>query len=370
MTLRRILVLGGTGVFGKRLARHLMSFSGIELFVSSRSQKKAEAFARDLSSSHSNICNGVKLEHGKDFAKGLRKIQPFAVVDCTGPFQDADYSTAKAVLEANAHLIDLADARGYLAGATDELDLPAKASGVAALCGASSTPTLSACVVRHLTRSWQRVESIDLCITPGGKSEVGRAVIEAILSYAGRDIPCWENGGISQTKGWVGGKQLRMPELGLRRVAPVETYDAEYLGPRHAVGERVTFSAGLESRIEQVGIETLAALRARGLCPDPRFLIPSLLQLRKITRIPTSDRGGMLVECSGVDANGEAVTKSWSLVARQDHGPFVPILPAAAALAKLLTHEVSPGAYIADQQLDLTDIAIQMNPYDISTATY
>jgi len=361
----RVLIIGGTGVFGKRLTRHLTEFPEVDVYVSSRSLDKAAGFTKSLKAPH---LHPVELDHHKNLQARLAEIKPFAVIDCSGPFQTAQYDTACAVLQAGAHFIDLADARDYLAGFADALDGVAKAQNVAALTGASSTPTLSACVVAEVTEGWQRVDTIDICITPGGKSEVGRSVIEAILSYAGKPVPIWRDGQLDTVTGWGKGQRVQIPHLGHRRVAPVETYDAEYLGPRHAVANRVSFAAGLESRVEQLGIEALANLRKRRLCPDPAFLIPTLLKARRITRIPTSDKGGMLVACAGIDAAGQKVAKQWSLIAENDHGPYIPILPAAAALQKLLRNEVRSGAALADNALGLDDILAQMEPYDISTA--
>ena len=364
---RRVLIIGGTGVFGKRLTRHLTQFSGLEVFVASRSKDKAQAFVQSLAQGTSaSRFHGVALDHGKNLDQVLTSVAPFAVIDCSGPFQAADYATPKRILRAGAHLIDLADARGYLAGFSAALNDIAKDHNVTALTGASSTPTLSASVVKVLTKDWSSVDSIDIAITPGGKSDVGRAVIEAILSYAGKSIPVWHDGQVAQTTGWRGGHVINVPDLGQRRVAAVETYDAEYLGARHHVTSHVRFAAGLESRVEQYGIETHAALRSFGLRPDIKFLIPTLLKARILTRILTSDKGGMTVRCSGLDAAGQRDAAQWTLIAKNDHGPYVPILPAAAALQKLLVTDLSAGAAIADEVLDLTDITAQMRPYDIT----
>ncbi|WP_299831136.1 SDR family oxidoreductase [uncultured Roseobacter sp.] len=365
-----ILIIGGTGVFGRRLARHLMAFGGIELFVTSRSSAKADRFAEVLrAGNEATPVQGVVLDCHENLTTRLDEIRPFAVIDCSGPFQHADFEIARSVVSAGAHLIDLADARSYLAGFTDMLGELARAKGVAALTGASSTPTLSACVVDHLTREWQRVDTIDICITPGGKSEVGRSVIEAILSYAGKDIPIWRNGQLSHTSGWSEPRLVDIPGLGPRRVAAVETYDAEYLGSRHEVQSRVSFSAGLESIIEQRGIETLATLRKRHLLPDLGILIPALLKARQVTRLPTSDRGGMQVSVCGLDAQGGFTQAHWTLVAKNDHGPNVPILPAAAALEKLLAGEVEAGARLAHNAVTLPDILAEASSYAIETNT-
>lgn len=368
MTLKPILIIGGTGVFGKRLVRHLAARGGIALFVSSRSAAKAEGFIRTLQDTVAPV-HAVGLTCAENLQARLDDIRPFIVIDCSGPFQGANYDTARTVLQSGAHLVDLADARDYLAHFSSALDDLAQAQGVTALTGASSTPTLSTCVAEHLTRGWVRVDTIDICITPGGKSEVGRSVIEAIMSYAGRDIPIWWAGKLQKTKGWSRPRTLDIPGLGRRRVAAVETFDAEHLGPKLDVQSRVSFSAGLESRIEQLGIETIAALRKRGLLDRLGFLIPLLLKARRITRIPTSDAGGMVVDITGLDANGMRSQARWSLIARKDHGPFVPVLPAAAAVDRLLRGGVKAGARVAHSAVTLADICDQMRPYQITTET-
>ncbi|MEP5729936.1 MAG: saccharopine dehydrogenase NADP-binding domain-containing protein [Sulfitobacter sp.] len=359
-----VLIIGGTGVFGQRLVRHLSQVDGITLHVASRSKAKAEAFVRTIAKTSTRL-SAVALDRDVNLQAVLQEIKPFVVVDCSGPFQAQGYEAARMVLEAGAHLIDLADARAYLAGFKGALDDVARQFQVTALTGASSTPTLSTCVVNHVTKGWQRIESIDICITPGGKSAVGRSVIEAILSYAGKPVPIWENGRLLDTTGWRNGQMVVMPGLGHRRVAAVETFDAEYLGPRLDVRSRVSFSAGLEPRIEQWGIETLAALRSRGWVGSLAGLIPLLLKARTLTRITTSDSGGMLVDVCGLNTMGDAAQIKWSLVAHQDHGPNIPILPAAAAIKTLLQGGVPMGAGFAHEVIDLHQIMEEMTGYAI-----
>lgn len=364
-----ILIIGGTGVFGRRLLTHLARFENIAIVFSSRSLKKANDLSNRLSERHPDRqIRGIALDHRQNLAAILAELNPFAVIDCSGPFQSADYNTAETVLKSGAHLIDLADARKYLAAYHTHLDDTARKHKVVGLSGASSTPALSASVVRDLTRNWQRIDTIDICITPGGKSEVGASVIAAIMSYAGADIPTWRNGRLETISGWGQSKRARISGLGNRRVSPVETFDAESLGPRFNVHARVSFSAGLESQLEQWGMELIARLRRLRLVPHPRHLIPLLLQFRKVTRLFASDQGAMQVEVSGIDASGDQAHAKWSLLAKQDHGPFIPVLPAAAALRRLLENSIPVGARTADQALRLEDIQNEWLPYDISAS--
>ncbi|MGB5214857.1 MAG: DUF4166 domain-containing protein [Anderseniella sp.] len=367
---RRVLLIGGTGVFGERLAQHLCPLGGIDLIVTSRNELKARQLAARLVQAHPFASvSAIQLDHRHNLESRLHEVKPFIVIDCSGPFQSADYAVAETVLAAGVHMIDLADARGYLKGYAGALDQIARQRGSVGLAGASSTPALSASAVRALSRGWQRVDSIDICIAPGGKSEVGRAVISAIMSYAGREIPVWREGRLSQAHGWLGSRSVIMPELGKRRVAPVETLDAELLGPRHAVTSRVRFAAGLESRLEQYGMQLVARLVKAGLLRRPGGLIPLLLGVRNLTRLTTSDRGGMSVEIKGLDGQGKFAKACYSLVAKQGHGPNVPVLPAAAAVKAVLRGRIEPGAQLAERALSLPEIEAEMAPYSIETET-
>lgn len=364
---RRVLLIGGTGVFGRRLAAHLGGIAGLDLVVASRSEAKSREVAASVIAAPDTKISGVGLDHRNDLDARLRALAPWLVIDASGPFQEAGYDVPRAALSAGAHVVDLADARDYILGYGAALDGLARERGLVALAGASSTPSLSAAAVATLTEGWQRIDSIDIAITPGGRSEVGQAVIAAILSYAGRPIPVWREGELQETHGWIDGARITVPGLGLRRAAAVETVDAQWLGPALGVRSRVSFRAGLESPVEQYAITMLARLRRAGIIGDARALIPVLLAARRLTRLPTSDRGGMLVAVTGLDADGRLRQARWSLLAERGDGPHVPTLPAAAALRALIDGRLAPGARPATGALPLAAIEAEMAPYAITT---
>jgi Domain of unknown function (DUF4166)/Saccharopine dehydrogenase NADP binding domain len=366
---RRVLLIGGTGVFGQRLAAHLAGLDGLELTISSRNAESAQAAAARLSTNFARSpVFGIALDRNRDLATVLGAAKPWLVIDASGPFQGANYAVPRAALAAGAHVIDLADARDYITGYQAALAPFAIEKGRVALAGASSTPALSSAAVAALTENWRRVDTIDIAITPGGQSDVGRAVIEAILSYAGRPVPVWRDGRLKSGSGWIENRTMAIPGMGSPRVALVETADAQLLGPRHSVRSRVAFYAGLESRIEQTGLMMLARVRRHDWLGDLRPLIPLLLAARHITKIGTSDRGAMLVAVTGLDASGEPRAAEWSLLAANGDGPYVPTLPAAAAVRALLANTIAPGARPASDVLALAAIEAEMTPYAITTA--
>ncbi|MEO0568924.1 MAG: saccharopine dehydrogenase NADP-binding domain-containing protein [Pseudomonadota bacterium] len=359
--MKSVMIIGATGVFGRRLAAHLAQFEGVSLILTSRDETKAQALAASLSPN----AKGIALERSAKLAEQLAKHRPWAVIDCSGPFQTADYSVPLATLKAGAHYVDLADASGFLSGALLETAELARNAGVVAAFGASTTPGLSSAVVAELARNMQRVESIDIAVTPGGQGEVGDAVIKAVLSYAGRPVPVWRDGKLQHAVGWSGGASLNIEGLGKRRVALVETYDAELLGPRYEVRDYVRFRAGLEARIEQRGLETFSWIRRHGFNFNTEQLVRPLSFIRQIMRRLTSDKGAMVVEVKGKDATGLSMSKRWTLLARKGDGPNVPIMAAAAVIKRLLQENTEPGAYLAGDLVGLRAIEKQMLGYHI-----
>lgn len=87
----RVIVLGGAGNFGARIARALRGNPTIDLLVA----------GRRLSVPGAEDVPGVVVDIGApDFAQRLRALSPELVIHCVGPFQGQGYGVAKAALAA------------------------------------------------------------------------------------------------------------------------------------------------------------------------------------------------------------------------------------------------------------------------------
>ena len=366
--MKHVLLIGATGVFGQRLARHLASFEDIHLTLTSRDLKRAGALATKIKSQDAKApIKAIALNTTHNLSHQLIVLNPWLIIDASGPFQGADYSVPKAALSAGAHYLDLADAREYLKGFA-ELDATAKASGLVALAGTSSTPALSSAVIAALTKGWVRIDCVDIAIVPGGKSEVGPAVIKAILSYVGTPIPSLNDAQYGTITAWAHSQTLFVPGLGKRRVAPVETADVELVAPHFKVQKKLLFQAGLESPIEQWGIIALSHVKRFGLLGNLTGLTPLLQFARKFTRLFTGDRGAMIVTAAGLDKHGKPISIQWQLMASNGDGPNVPVMAAAAAVRALLGDKITAGAQPCIAVLLLAAIEHEMKPYAIKTS--
>jgi N-acetyl-gamma-glutamylphosphate reductase len=81
----RVLILGGYGTFGGRLAQLLADEPRLTLIVAGRSRVKAEAFCAGLRSAAAAV--PLAFDRDGDAEAQLRQISPDIVVDATGPLQ-------------------------------------------------------------------------------------------------------------------------------------------------------------------------------------------------------------------------------------------------------------------------------------------
>jgi hypothetical protein len=369
MMARKVLLIGATGNFGKRLAHNLARIPGIALVVASRSLPKAAALAADITKAFPGFAvSPVALDRDRDLPKQLAGIEPWLVVDASGPFQHADYRVPLCALNTGAHFMDIADGRDYLSGFASALGKAATAKGLVALAGVSSTPALSSAVVAALTKDWRRIDTVDIAITPDGTGDVGAAAVEGVLSYAGQSIPQFRHGALTTVPGWMRSHVIDVPRLGKRRVAPVETIDAELFPAAFGVRSRVAFFAGLESPLEMGGLRVMAWLRAHRVLPSLKPVVAALVKARAITRLTSGLSGGMVVDVTGVDANGSWTASQWSLLAERGQGLNVPGLPIAAALRILLSGSFMPGARTVCGDIPLDAIEAEFRPLAISVS--
>lgn len=363
----RILVVGGAGAFGRRLVEGLLATTDSTVIVAGRRPHRYADFIDTLRQVYGqDRVEAVALDRDQAFDT-LQHLKPFCVADAAGPFQNAQPHLARAAIAAGCHYVDLADARDFVAG-FHGLDEAAREAGVLAVTGASSTPGLSGAAVAALTEGWRQVDEIAIAIAPGNRATRGLAVVEAILAYAGRPVPVWLDGRWTTKPGWGELVRRDMPGLGRHWLSLCETPDLDLLPARYPSARTVRFRAGLELSILHLGLWALSLAVRLGLIRSLRPWAAPLQTIASLFERLGTDRGGMSVDVSGVDANGCAVRATWSLVAEAGDGPNIPALPALALLRGLLQGRLqAKGARIAGELLALGDIEQEFGRFRIAS---
>lgn len=362
---RRIVLVGATGAFGERLARLIAGWD-VELVIAARREEPLARLAAELAPSARARVSIATIDRATPDT--LAVLAPWAVVDAAGPFQASDFSLARAAVAAGAHYVDIADARDFVAAFPDALDAAARAAGVLAVTGASSTPALSNAALEAITAGWIAVDEVMAAISPGARAPRGRSVVEAILSYVGRPVRVFTGGRWTFRAGWSGPRRLRIPRLGVRWASLCETPDLDLTPARFGVRREGLFLAGLELAPLHLGLWLLSWPVRLGLVRNLRALAGPLRAAAGLVAPLGSDRGGMLVRAAGTDPAGRPRIAQWSLTAEANAGPTVPVAAAAAVLRALLDNRLAArGARACVGLVGLDEIVAELEGLPIAT---
>jgi hypothetical protein len=325
----KVLILGGYGNFGKRIAR-LLTRKGIAVIIAGRDGAKAAASTKGLPC---DLADTAVFDAKSELLPQLEKLKPLVVINTCGPFQNADYSIARACIAGGVHYIDLADGRDFVTGIT-QLDADAKARNVAVISGASTVPALSAAVIERFLPEFSAIDSLTFGIAPGQKAERGLATTQAILSYVGKKLrPC---AGHETRYGWQDIYRQPYPEIGGRWMANCDVPDLDLLPARYGI-KRIRFSAGMEVPVIHFSLWLLSWGVRLGLPIDlPKHAAALLRASNRFDALGTAD-GGMHIILRGEDQSGRPVTKRWFIIARDGDGPYIPTVPAVVLAAKIIS---------------------------------
>jgi saccharopine dehydrogenase-like NADP-dependent oxidoreductase len=335
-----VLVLGGYGFFGTRIAKALAEDAGIRVVIGGRDPDKAAATAHALGLPAQQSV-GVDA-HGGDLAARLRELRIGVVVHAAGPFQTQGYDVAQTAIDARCHYIDLADGRAFVAGITG-LDAQARQQKVSVISGASSLPALSSAVVNRYAPRFGRLTAIRIGIGSGARAP-GLATVRGIFSYLGKPFTRLEDGAWVTTHGWLDLHRHRFPEpVGARWMGSCDVPDLDVLPSRYPAVRTVTFHAGFASDVGHLVLYALAGLVRGGLLNSAVPLAASLNRLSRLIEPVVSRRGGMFVTLEGTGHDGEALSLTWNLLAGQNHGPQIPCGAAIALVRKLANGHAFPA---------------------------
>jgi uncharacterized protein DUF4166/saccharopine dehydrogenase-like protein len=358
----RVLILGGYGNFGGRLARLLAGDARLMLLIAGRSHERAKDFCGGLRGAAT--VEPLRFDRNGYVVAQLRETTPEIVVDASGPFQiygEDPYAVVKACIALKIHYVDLADGSAFVNGIA-AFDGEAKANDVFVLAGASSFPVLTAAVVREVSQDMTQVETVTAGVAPSPFADIGRNVFRAIASYAGKPLAILRDGSKAKAYAIINARHFTIaPPGGLpllrRRFTLVDVPDLAVLPALFPSLKTVWIGAGTLPAVLHRALSMLAWLvRLRLL----RSLEPFANRMYRTSRLLRwgEHRGGMFVTVAGTAADGGRISREWHMIAEGDDGPFIPAMAAAAILRRFLDgHRPAAGARAGASDIRLADYA-------------
>lgn len=356
----KVLILGGYGNFGKRIAAALIRH-GVPVIIAGRSREKAEALAHTFDST---LAAAAAFDVTRELPAQLTALRPAVVVNTCGPFQTSNYDVARTCIAHGVHYIDLADGRDFVTGITS-LNEEAKQQGVTVISGASTVPGLSSAVIGHYRHEFSEIDSLIYGISPGQQAERGLATTQGILTYVGKPLKPFA-GTTKSIYGWQDVYRQEYPELGKRWMANCDIPDLDLL-PTHYNIRSIRFSAGLELGFMHLGLWMLSWLVRLGLPLHlPRHAATLLAISNWFNRFGT-EYGGMHVILRGKGNNGHPHHRQWFIIAKNGDGPQIPCVP-VIVLAKRLAggEQLKAGAYPCVGLISLEEYMVELKEFNIS----
>lgn len=359
----RILLIGAKGNFGGRLAALLVREPGVELIAGIRRESTGPALVQAYG------CEIALIDRDSVTATSLAPLRINLVIDASGPFQQINTNLVEACIGAGVHYCDIADGRRFV-NDIKHFDDVAKATGVAVISGASSTPALSDAVVSHLTKDWQHIDKIRVAISPSNRQKRGRAVVAAILMGVGQKLELFRLGGWRASFGWGDMRRISFPSVGRRWASLCDTPDLDLLVTRHAPRVEASFYASLELSVMHVGLAFLGLFVRLRLLRSVLPLAGLLSWVADRLEGYGNDCGGMAVDVQGQARDGQACYSRWWLAAKGNIGPNVPILAALGIARQLRDGELQwRGARPCVGFLDLASFERDFTALGIGTGT-
>ncbi|HEY8245681.1 MAG TPA: saccharopine dehydrogenase NADP-binding domain-containing protein [Hyphomicrobium sp.] len=362
----RILIVGGYGAFGARVAERLARERNLDIVIAGRSADNARAHATTLVSSALAHIDHAALDATSVTAADVQALAAAVLINASGPFQQQDYRLARACIAAGCHYIDLADARAFVTG-INALDAEARAANVSVVSGASSVPGLSSAAVRYMSQDMQQLDEVEIGISPGNSFDPGLATAASIIGQAGKPFLVRSGGRQVTSYGWQGLHRHHFPEVGARWMSNVDVPDLDLLPLNYPELSTARFTAGLEVGAFHLGLWAASFLVRSGAVRDLGALAAPMLAAKR--RLPAfgSDTGGMFVRVVGRDQDGTQRTHIWHLIARSGDGPHVPAMPSVILAKRLVVDEGPPaGARPCFGLFTLSDFVTEVSDLDIT----
>ena len=353
----RILILGGYGVFGGRLAELLSDIAETRIIIAGRSSDRAQKFCRAYRGETS--VEPLQLDR-TELGERIGGVAPDLVVDASGPFQnygDNRYTAVEACIGAGVPYLDLADGSDFAVGIS-QFDEAAKKAGVFVLSGVSSFPVLTAAVVRELSHDMEPV-SVTGGIAPSPYAGIGLNVMRAVIGYAGGPVRLMRDGRWGEAKGLTESKRFTVAPSGmlpLRNIhfSLVDVPDLQVIPKQYDTLQDIWMGAGPLPEVLHRMLNLLAKLRAALKLSSFGAFAPLFYRILNLMK-SGEHRGGMIIHVKGFEG-GKPVERSWHLLAEGDDGSYIPSMAVEAIIRKMLTGEKpAPGARPATETLTLAD---------------
>lgn len=190
----QVIVFGGAGDMGSRAVEDLAATPGVErVTIADRNVAAAEQVAANLAGHPATV--DVRQVDARDAAGLVKAMRGYDVaVSALGPFYLYEVPLLRAAVEAGVDYASICDEWQAARRVIEELDGPARASGVTAITGLGTSPGISNVGVAYLARGLDTVQRVHVYVYQPLDAGGGEAVIRHMLHIISGQVAVWRGG--------------------------------------------------------------------------------------------------------------------------------------------------------------------------------
>lgn len=351
--MKKILILGGYGTFGRRIVARLAADDALSCIIGGRSAQRAQALAASLKTEWRQV------DIGDSASLRAALTDMFAVVNTCGPFCAKNYDVPQACARQGVHYVDLADSRAYVKGFS-KLNAAAQRSNSMLVCGASAVPALSSLLADAIADDFSSIDAVDGFLSLGGRHPRGLAAMRSLLGSVGAPFKMKDGGRWRNACGWTEKEKIAFPApVGVRATYLCDAPDLDIAPARYAAAS-ASVHAGAQAPSFARLLWLVGWARRRGIVKDPLRLAGGLLRIARWFPGPRKQAGALGVRMRG--KKGQAPhTRSAFLVARDNSAADLLCSPAVALIKKWVHAGIATaGASACVGLLTLDDIRAEL----------
>lgn len=339
----RILIIGGYGVLGSCIARHLAPHEDFQLIIAGRNRQRAEAMAKSLGSQARARAECLDINSG--ISEKLFELKPVVVIHTAGPFRDQGYQVASACMEIGAHYIDLATDPGFVGGVAG-LRNTANDKNVLMISGASASPCLIAAMIDQCQKKFKLLDTVESYHSKSLTSLHGLASAADLLGQLGHEFGVLVDSQAPTVYGWQRCRLLPSKLSGRRLVGSnAGTIPSAFLS-RFPSLSTCQFFEGVDVKLLHLALWLLSwggrFRRFRHFDITARLLQRAIMFLDRFS--PSVDV--FYLRLTGQGLNDQAQALSFEVVAKSGHGIDLQCLPAVILTRKLLHGELQQSGVV------------------------
>lgn len=213
---QQVLILGGSGRIGSRVAADLLQHTLATVVIAGRNLEAGKRALRMLHSIEDTFVQRccfvpIDLENWSELQTAI--AQSDLVIHCAGAFHHRNASVLKFCIDAGVNYVDVSDHPSFTCKAI-ALKSKAESAGITAIVNTGIFPGISNSMVRRDIEQLDQADKVHLSYVVGGSGGAGLTVMRSTFLGLQRPFEAWINGKREKIKPYSKREVIHFPHYG------------------------------------------------------------------------------------------------------------------------------------------------------------